>query len=179
MQAGTILPATREAPEYLLRRLRRIDPDTVLEYLGEGTWALGVIKPRWRSPDGNYQRRATGALLVAEQRMKPCPHWPTLRMGLLMMEGFGLLKLCQITGEPDAQLLDWLATVDWNYRHRQAELELQMFREISDDAGMAKQKAAIADWARHEGPQVFRHAMLHRKSVTMARRAGLTPGAAR
>jgi hypothetical protein len=173
------LPSSREAPEQLLERLRAIDPNVRLEYLGDGQWALGVIKPMWQAPDGNYQRRATGALLVGEQRAKTVPHWPTLRMGLLMMQGFGLLQMFEFDGEPTAVILNWFRMADWNWNYRQREFELEMFRKIGNDAGITKARQVLAEWVQGEGPQVFKHAMQHRKSFTMAHKAGLTKPRAR
>lgn len=156
----------REPPEHLLERLRRIDRNAQLVCLGQGQWALGVIKPQWASPDGNYQRRATGALIVGDQRKLQKPHWPSLRLGLLMMAGFGLLQMFELDGEPGPEILEWFARADWNWNHRTREMELEMMRKITNDTGLENTKKALADWARHEGPAVFRHVMQKRRSIS-------------
>jgi hypothetical protein len=100
------VPATRDPSPELLRRLRAIDPQAEVIYIGNGRWWLGRVKP-------NSPRRAIGrrmALAIRQGDGFPweqdgTSRWPELRQALLMAQGFGLLAEVNVQGEPDAALV--------------------------------------------------------------------------
>lgn len=180
------VPSVRQASPGFRRRLRAIDRDAEVHHLGGGQWALVVRKPRWCSEDGNHQRRAAGALIVAEQRKRPVPHWPTLRMGLLMAEGCGLLQMVEVDGPVDLAMvpatdedgkpghvpvLEWFRRANWEWRNRRLEQELELLRVVMNNTGTDKARKILAEWARAEGPGIFRHVMQKRRTVDLGRRS--------
>jgi hypothetical protein len=100
------VPASRDPSPDVLRRLRGIDPQAEVIYIGGGRWWLGRVKP-------NSPRRAVGrrmALAIREGDGFPwesqgASRWPELRQALLMAQGFGLLAEVSVQGEPDGALV--------------------------------------------------------------------------
>jgi hypothetical protein len=81
-------PTPRTPDSALLGRLREIDPDADLVYLGEGTWALGVVAPV------NTARRKNATVLMRkfwsapEEKRKPA----ILRLASAAQQGFRVVS---------------------------------------------------------------------------------------
>jgi hypothetical protein len=103
----------RVTPLDLLGRLRDIDTNAELLYIGEGIWWTGVV--RW-----NAMRYAAGQKVMqtqAERHVFAQSNALTVAMASLMMQGFGLVLDHRIQGEPDARIVQDFAEADWWYRH--------------------------------------------------------------
>lgn len=107
------IPVERETPEWVLSRLREIDPMAELFYAGWGWWWLGVVKP-------NSYRCMVGRKTLQFWADKGIEQpWPVERTEILKSQGFGLVSRID-GGEEDP---DWKAViedfrkVDWLYRN--------------------------------------------------------------
>lgn len=102
----------REPSLELLRRLRAVDSQAEVVYVGAGRWWVGRVK---EAP----HRRARGRRMVERLQESdgfpwaPGEYWPQLRQGLLMAQGFGLVVDELIQGEPDAKLVHEFTVAMW------------------------------------------------------------------
>jgi len=144
----------REPSADLLRRLRDIDPRAEVLYVGEGRWWVGRVKP---APE----RRARGRRMILRARdedwfgVEPHEYWVTLRQGLLMAQGFGLVVDMTIQGEPDARLVQEFELAMWVERGGQ-------FKDTDDVLAEAARQARLKDEADADRQ---RYRWLYRRSA--------------
>jgi hypothetical protein len=107
------IPVERETPEWVLSRLREVDPMAELFYAGDGWWWLGVVKPG--APRCMVGRKTLD--FWADKGIEQ--PWPVMRTEILKAQGFGLVAKTK-NGDQDP---DWGAVVedfrkcDWIYRN--------------------------------------------------------------
>lgn len=106
----------------ILDRLREIDPDADLVYLGEGRWALGTVTPmnqfrRKRAEKMIARQYARGADLVVPSK---------LRLGKAALEGFRLVKVYEYTEVQSGYMAQefWRMTHLWNSDRNAADREI-------------------------------------------------------
>ena len=92
------IPETREPSLDLLRRLRELDSRAEVVYVGNGMWYVGRVKPD--APRRIIARREI--LNIKESDGFPDEErWLKLRQALLKEQGFGVVVMETIRGEPD------------------------------------------------------------------------------
>lgn len=126
------IPGRREARRELLADLREIDPNVDLHYLGEGYWALGVVRPN------QHRYRAAGQVLRDGHDRST---WMR-RLWELGLYGFAQIGLYRIWGEPDGRIVHDFREKDWRYRH---EREAAFNRQLDWADGTTEQESRIND----------------------------------
>lgn len=138
------IPVERETPEWVLSRLREVDPMAELFYAGDGWWWLGVVKP-------DAPRCWMGRKMLefwADQGIEQ--EWPLVRMEILKSQGFGLIGKTNNGGnDPDwSALIEDFRRVDWIYRHwgdpnPEVQRQIEESGVLDDDVRLKARAATI------------------------------------
>lgn len=155
-------PTMREAPSALLERLREIDPNIELVYIGKGYWALGSVQPH--SEREKRARETLGFQYSLPEHMRSVG---AIRYAKIRMQGFRHIALYTEGDVENGKVLLDFRERDWNYRHRAEEV----YRKRIEDAdynspgNVQRRIEMLLDFHRSEGPSIYRYAFLGRKSV--------------
>lgn len=161
-------PLGRTPPDDLVARLREINPEAELLYIGKGKWLLGLVRP-----DGFRRRMALARIAKLTKILERAYLLPeevkraaALRLwkARLHAEGFKDIALYQ-TGDPDGSIVEDLREREWTFRHRWKETVRERNREIDGTAAEEATEARIRDYIRSEGPSIHRTAFRHRRMI--------------
>lgn len=143
------MPSERETPPTVLAELRTIHPRAELLYAGNGEWWVGIVTP-------NRFRYRTGARLLDRAKGQTDPDPNTVRVGQLMVQGFGLVARYTV-GDPGRDQVEDFRRRCWQYEH---DHDANAFHVAERDAARADEvrRARIRDLvAGHRG--AFGHFM--------------------
>lgn len=112
-------PGGREPPGHILYRLRVVDEDAELHYIGGGRWAVGVHEP------SSYRRKVAGQRKQTAIQMDDARKY---RMAWLTYHGFSFTFFHDV--EPGRAHTLWEVVpryrkLDWQWRNEQRDLERQ------------------------------------------------------
>lgn len=167
-------PTGRRASASLVERLREIDRDAELIYVGKGKWILGVVQP-----DDRRQRMAE-RMIDALETVLEAHTWGLINLPedfkrqvalrlwkyRLYRQGFRNIAIYTIQGEPDARIVEDFRRRDWVWRHSFREHLHQVEKEASGEADFERKVARLMDYLELEGEDIHRHAFRHPHSVS-------------
>lgn len=130
----------------LLRRLREVDPQAEVLYLGEGRWWLGRVR-------ADSARRPVGrawALRVREGDGFPFDEarWAALRHALLLAQGWSPISEVTVRGEPDGVLVEELRRARFVERGGALEDEEELAAESARRDRIRENKVRERDMAK-------------------------------
>jgi hypothetical protein len=149
-------------PWDVLERLREIDPDADLLYIGEGRWILGVYRPG--EPRRLFARKQLRTLSAENPDDADLEPWAVVAKYKKIADGFAPVFIGEAPNGLFGELIHDFRVSDWFYRN-QADAQFERNLEASDiHHAMDDRKATMADYADSEAGPVWRYT--HRKPVS-------------
>lgn len=134
-----VVGVERTAPTALRHRLKQIEPEAEVVYVGNGKWWLGRMDPHADLAKAGQQKMRVANQATAHRQVTDDTAM-LYRVGRLQQEGFRMMA--EYEGEPDGRLVKDLEVAD--YLWRQASTFERWQRSLDEEAEREKD-AALKD----------------------------------
>jgi hypothetical protein len=152
-----------QPPRDVIERLREIDPQADLLYVGSGKWMLGVYRPGQYRMD--FARKQLYYLTGEKSREDDLPPWAVVAKYRKMQDGFAPVLIGEAQNGLFGEMIRDFRVADWFWRNRPDEKFEENLNATDTSTLMHPRMEQMADFADSEAGSVWRHTHKHPVSI--------------